>query len=183
MALLDRELVHADDLQALQALQATRPELPLQVGLVPLPDRLPVELVVPRHVRHRGHLAQPGHRLPQPAGDPHVRAEPAQQRHARTAVRTGHPDPRTDNNRAVHKYRQVADPALLHVMDGPAGPQAATVPALPLRLDRQAHDAPGQAWMDLGGTRLHVAPFRAGEIHRCWATAALLPVCCGVTTN
>lgn len=61
------------------------------------------------------------------------------------------------------KVGKITPPLTLEVVDRPAGPQAAAALALPVRLDRNMNDAPGDAPVNLGDSRLNVVAFPASQ--------------------
>jgi hypothetical protein len=90
MALVDRELIERDDLEAVEV---DGPQFAQQASAIDLLDRLPVEPEVPGHVAQRHDLAKSSHRLRQPARHARIGGEPGQPLQLRPAGRTLDPYP------------------------------------------------------------------------------------------
>ena len=112
--LLDRELVHGDDLQAPKVRGTERL---LEASLVDLLDGGPVQAEVLRHVLERKHPGQPCNALGQTARHPLVAPQPVQVLDLGTAARASQAAPVNQENHGRPQEWQVTDPPLLGVMD------------------------------------------------------------------
>ena len=88
MSLLDGELVQCDDLNSGEI---HRPERFLQIALINLFDRAPMQAEVLSNVTQREHLGQTGHILGQAPGHAPVTPQPVQMFQLGATARTSQP--------------------------------------------------------------------------------------------
>src|SRR5262249_48866314 len=132
----DRELVYG---QNIGPAQIHRAELLRQMGLVDGLDTVPRQIEELSHVLDRQHRTHPGHALSEATRHPRITAEPAQLLELRTAPLALNPPPMDQQKRPSIEQRQVADPALGHIVDARNLLLAAPAPRNRSRIRMQLH--------------------------------------------